>query len=143
MNGTKKKRGFSMAEVVIALAVVVMVTFAALTLVLSSITVTRNAVNKSEAQDFASNVLECFLVTENLTDFINQVALAEDKSLGGGEAAEGGATAFVYRNDQYKYIAYITVNFGAPRPSFEIDVTDKDGDSFLAFSYTKTKGVAP
>ena len=56
----RRKSGFSIMETVIALAVIVLVTAAALSVVMASISSRIKQSNYSEAQDFAHNILECF-----------------------------------------------------------------------------------
>lgn len=59
------KKGFSLAETVIALAVIVVVSITALTIVMSSIKNKVNIATKLDAQNFAYNALECFKVSSD------------------------------------------------------------------------------
>ena len=65
MNQIKSKKGYSLVEVIIALSVIVVVSATALTVILYSISLRHAEIHKSEAQNFAENVLECFVTVAN------------------------------------------------------------------------------
>ena len=69
-------RGFTMAEVVIAFAVVSIVSIATLSLILTSVTATKNANYKLDAQNFTEDVIECYRVCNNEADFLSAVSFA-------------------------------------------------------------------
>lgn len=71
-----KKRGFSIVEVVISLTIIILVSFSALTIVLSSTNKRVEAINKTEGQNFASDILECFKASNGFSDFQNNVYFA-------------------------------------------------------------------
>ena len=73
MNHTKRNRGFSIMETVIALVVIVLVTAAALSITMAAISARVKMSNYSEAQDFAHNVLECFKAADSNTEFENNM----------------------------------------------------------------------
>lgn len=77
----RKKKGFSIVEVVIALTVIVIVTFSALSIIMASTTKRVNAINKTEAQNFASDILECFKASNSFSEFQDNVYYALDESL--------------------------------------------------------------
>ena len=64
-----KKGGFSIAEAVIALAVIVIVTASALTLITSATTARYKAIKKAEAINCANDLLECFKVSNDEDEF--------------------------------------------------------------------------
>lgn len=72
----KSKRGFAMAETIIALAVISIVSMATMTLILSSNTATRSANYKLDAQNYTEDIIECFRITDNKDDFNSSVAFA-------------------------------------------------------------------
>lgn len=132
-----KKRGFSIMEAVIALAVIVLVTAAALTVVLAAISARVKAVNKSEAQNFAYNVWECFKVSDDIGDFENNVEFACDGlNLRDYIAEENGNTAsYSYDSTKNNFTATITANFADGK--FNITVKDNKGDDIISFPYEK------
>jgi type II secretory pathway pseudopilin PulG len=130
----KRKNGYSIVEVVIALSVVVIVTASALSIALSSIAARKNAINKSYAQGFADNVLECFKAVNSYDEFISLVSFAEGVDLNEYKNADGGYT---YRSEKRKFTADITVDYDSKRPVLSVYVTDKDGDEIISFSYKK------
>ena len=70
------KRGFSLIEVIMALAVVVIVSVAALSITLSSVPAKLNAMNKTRAQNFAADAWECFKVADGEDDFLSLLDFA-------------------------------------------------------------------
>lgn len=122
-----KKKGFSLVEAVIALTVVVIVSFAALSLVLSSTTTKVNAVNKSKAQYFAYNALECFKASDDTTEFENNIVFAE------GLTPTKDENTYIFVSEENKFTAAVTINGKA----FEITVWDKYNDEIISFDYTK------
>lgn len=65
----KKKRGFSLAETAIALAVIAIVSGAAMSMVLSSADIEGNTMLKSYVISDAENVLDCFRYAETVEEF--------------------------------------------------------------------------
>lgn len=122
-----KKKGFSLVEAVIALSVVVIVSFAALSLVLSSTTTKVNAVNKSKAQYFAYNALECFKASDSATEFENNIAFAE------GITPTTDENTYTFVSEENKFTATVTIKGNI----FEITVWDKYDDEIISFDYTK------
>lgn len=122
-----KKKGFSLVEAVIALSVVVIVSFAALSLVLSSTTTKVNAINKSKAQYFAYNALECFKASDSATEFENNIAFAE------GITPTIDENTYKFVSEENKFTATVTINGN----TFEITVWDKYDDEIISFDYTK------
>lgn len=123
-----KKKGFSLVEAVIALSVVVIVSFAALSLVLSSTTTKANAVNKSKAQYFAYNALECFKASDDTTEFESNMLFAAGIEI---KLDENGQCT--YLSEENKFTATVTIDGN----TFEITVLDKYDDEIISFDYTK------
>ena len=88
MSKRKFKNGYSLVEVVIALSVIVVISIAALSTVLSSVATKQAAINKTEAQNFAENAWECFKVSDDDEKFVSNVNFAEGVTLAGGVAGE-------------------------------------------------------
>ena len=139
MNRMRKKSGFSIAEAVVALAVIVIVSIGSVSVVSGSITARANAINNTKAQNFADNLLECFKVSENPNDFRLKVNFAEGVALVYTDTDGKTYETYTYENIRNNFKAEITVKFPeSERPSFEIDVTNLDGDkSIISFSYVK------
>ena len=94
MKRIKRKNGFSLAEVVVALAIVAIVSVGALSIVSSSINSRVNAINRTQAQIFASNLIECFKASEDNEKFIEYA----------GEAV-GINLEYDYNKGYYTYIS--------------------------------------
>lgn len=123
-----KKKGFSLVEAIIALTIVVIVSFAALSLVLSSATAKVNAVNKSKAQYFAYDALECFKASKSISDFESNMLFAAGIEI---KLDENGQ--FIYLSEENKFTAEIT----AIDNTFKIEVLDKNQKEIISFDYTK------
>ena len=136
-----KKRGFSIMEAVIALAVIVLVTAAALTVVLAAISARVKAVNKSEAQNFAYNVWECFKVSDNIGDFETNVKFAEGEDVELKEQAPdaSGNQVYTYTSEKNKFTAKITVDFISGE--FYIYVENNKTEEIVSFDYIKEGGT--
>ena len=66
----KNNRGFSVVEVVIAMAIVGLVTAAALVIMVGSVESTQNTLNEAAAQNFVANAVECYVgVDGNVGEF--------------------------------------------------------------------------
>ncbi len=142
MSKMLKRNGYSLVEVVIALSIIVTVTITALSIVLSSVSTKVNAINRSYAQSFADNVWESFKAAETQDEFLSLVAFAEGVTLTGSTTDENGKTLYTYYSEKNKFTANISVAFSeTERDEFEIDVTDKDGDNIISFSYRKGDGI--
>ena len=138
MSKRKFKNGYSIVEVVIALSVIVVISIAALSTVLSSVATKQAAINKTEAQNFAENAWECFKVSDDDEKFVSNVNFAEGVTLADGVAGENGYKVYTYYSEENKFTAQISVKFPAnERAEFKIDVTDKNGKSIISFSYQK------
>lgn len=81
----RNNKGFSMVEVVIAMAVVGLVTAAALVIMIGSVDSTQKTFNEAEAENFVANAVECYIAAEedvpgmNLTArFINNMVAVAD-----------------------------------------------------------------
>lgn len=115
----KGKRGFSLVEVVVALAVIVTVSVAAMSFIKTSSIVSDRELAYSEARLYASNALEIFKYAENETQYTN---LVKDKLT----KPESG------------YVSVkITANYEATESTFTATATKQNGDELFILEYTK------
>jgi len=143
MNNIKRKKGgFSMVEVVIAMTVVVIVSIAALMFIDFSI---KNAVeisNKTQAKNFAENTLACFKASDDYEDFKAKIKFflgEEGDNL--IESRPEGRFVYSYTSDIYNFTSKIQVEFcddedAEKTDTFEITVTRK-GEEIVHFEFTK------
>lgn len=133
----KRKSGFSLVEVVIALSVIMIVSISAISIAMSSVSSKISAVNKTEAQNFADSVWECFKVAENHGEFESCVRFAENVTLPEAQESDG-YRIYTYNSEKNKFVAVIKVAFSETDSSkLDVNVTNKDGEGLIAFSYTK------
>ena len=147
----KKKKGFSLVEVAIALAIVVIVSVTALTIVLNSIAPKINNNNRSHAQNFAYNVVQCFQEATSCRDTISLLMLSynitEENMSESIEPDENGYTTYTYYSEEHKYTAQIKLLFSTPensveRPKMKLVIsTSEKGEEIIAFEYER--GVSP
>ena len=124
----KNNRGFSIAEVVISIAVVLIVTFGTITLVQSSRIRTNEDYACTVARTYASDALELFKLYTDSEKYKTAVEkYTEIKRLNETENAyiyDGGACTLT-----------ITVDFGSGK--FAANGKTKRGKSFLEVEYVK------
>ena len=133
MNKIFKKNGYSLVEAVIALSVITIVSITAFSIMLSSISTKVSAINKTEAQNFASDILECFKASENEEEFLSLVDFAEDDI-----SLEGGEGSYTYYSEKYKFTANISVSYPIDgRSELLVDVSDDDGENIISVPYKK------
>ena len=133
-NRKNRKGGFSIAEAIIALSIIVVVSIAAATITLSSISLRYTLTNRSIAINFADNAVECFKAAESVEEFkglIEQVCEGDWSTLDDTK---------IFKND--KFTAEITVDFVSSRPEFEIVVNEikkdgRTGDEIISLEYIK------
>jgi len=71
----RNNKGFSVVEVVIAMAVVGLVTAAALVIMIGSVEITQKTLNEANAENFVANAVECYIAANdndgnfNLSEF--------------------------------------------------------------------------
>ena len=131
MKRIKRKNGFSLAEVIVALAIVAIVSVAALSIVSSSINARVNAINRTNAQIFADNILECFKASENESGFKNNVQFAVGVNISDGTDGEYVLSQNAFSSE----IKFIPSDEG--RRTIEIEIKDSDGDSIISITYVK------
>ena len=65
----KNSRGFALSEAIVALSIIAIISFATLSLFLSSYNATKNAIDKSRAQNITEAIIECYRITDSEADF--------------------------------------------------------------------------
>ncbi len=138
----RKNSGFSMVEVVIALAIILAVSIVAISITLSSITNRIAIVNRTHAQYFADNVWECFKAADDvdaLEQFIyNVVGVTYETKKLSEETDEPKKVEYTYTFEEHNFNASITVKYGDIRPTLTVDVRElDDNDEIISFTYTK------
>lgn len=142
MSKRNRKNGFSLAEAVIALAVITVVTVAALSMSFSAVLARMNIVNRSYAQGFAADILECFKAATTEEEFIalvnNFSTDDEDPDL----IKENNT--YTYTSEEHNFKATITVDHLDPndsnRPTLTVTVTENNGDDsaeIIKLNYAK------
>ena len=76
-----KKRGFTLAETVLALAVISITSVGTLSLILASNRATISAAQKQQAQLAAMDIVSCFRVSDNYADFEDNLEFALGKQI--------------------------------------------------------------
>lgn len=144
---SKNKKGFSLVEVAIALAIITIVTVTALTIALNSITPQINNNNRAHAQNFAHNVWQCFQVANDYNDVFTLLSLSYDTTnMRKSEGTDGeGYTTYTYTSAEHNYTASIKLRFPDStepdgRPRMEITVKDGKDKEIIQLSYER--GIA-
>ena len=115
----KGKRGFSLVEVVVALAVIVTVSVAAMSFIKTSSIASDRELAYSEARLYASNALEIFKYAENKTQYTN---LVNDK---------------LTKPDSGYVSVEITANYTSETKAFTATAKKQNGDTLFILTYTK------
>lgn len=111
----KGKRGFSLVEVVVALAVIVTVSVAAMSFIKTSSIASDRELAYSEARLYASNALEIFKYAENEPQYTD---LVKDK---------------LTKPDS----GYVSVKIETTESTFTATATKQNGDELFKLTYTK------
>lgn len=114
----KGKHGFSLVEVVVALAVIVTVSVAAMSFIKTSSIASDRELAYSEARLYASNALEIFKYAENETKYTELVE--KEKKL--TPLDEDG---------------YVSVKIETTESTFTATATKQNGDTLFILEYTK------
>ena len=75
------KRGFTLAESVLALAIISIVSVGTLSLILSAQNSTVSAAQKQQAQLYAADIIACYRVSDSDADFNENVTFAIGKEI--------------------------------------------------------------
>jgi len=112
---TNNKRGFTLVETAIALAVIAIVSMSALVLYFTSENAVRSAHDKQQAQFYVSDVIACYRGSNTTDDFTKNVAFAL-----GLDESEVKLGAFDLPND-YKALIRIE-NEGASNEKLAVEI---------------------
>ena len=118
----RNKRGISLAEAVIAMAVILLVSAAATTLITLFARSSARMTQRNEATNITENCLECFVFCDSKVDF--------DAQLGGLDytfEVDGNT----YTIEGQDYLITMEINFGAEAATFAAEAHDRKGRSIL------------
>lgn len=102
----RNNRGFSIVEVVIAMAVVGLVTAAALVIMIGSVETTQKTLNEANAENFVANAVECYIAAEG--DNISHSFTQNMQTA--GYTPNNGAAEYITFNLPGGYLGEIIVN---------------------------------
>ena len=129
-----KNGGYSLVELVVALALIILISAVWLSVIYSSIHAPNNASSKAEAQSFCENVWEAFKASHDDTQFVQNVTFANGINLEEIDVQDG-YTYYVYAK-QERYVVEIKVKFD-DKPTIDVLAKDKHGREILAFEFVK------
>ena len=115
----KGKRGFSLVEVVVALAVIVTVSVAAMSFIKTSSIASDRELAYSEARLYASNALEIFKYAKDQAQYTELVEKKLTKPESGYVSVE------------------ITANYTSKTKAFTATATKQNGDTLFTLEYKK------
>jgi len=127
------KNGFTLAESIVAIAIVSLVSITAVTLILSSTHTTRSAVHKAQAQYFAEDALACFRAAEDADQFVDAMEFC------GGfleYSVTGDTYVFTLKDSKFQAVALVEYPTEG-RASFRIEVLDEDETVITSISQFK------
>ena len=119
----RSRRGISLVEVVVALAVITIISAAALSLVISSARVDANSLRSTQITIAAENSLECYRFAESEEKFAELLEKTGDY--------KKVDDAYVMTEKAY----VITVNYTNTRLTFS--ATDGDGEEIYSYEFDK------
>ena len=94
------KRGFTLAESVLALAIIAIVSVGTLSLILSAQNSTISAAQKQQAQLYAADIISCYRVSTSYADFNENVTFAIGKEIIDNKITlNDGLTAHITKED--------------------------------------------
>lgn len=118
-----KKRGFTLAESVLALAVISIVSVSALTLIISAQKSTISAAQKQQAQLFAADIIACYRVSDATVgnSFADNVKFATGKEISNDNTIELDGNLTAYLTTQNETLT-VTIKTG-DKPLTELSFT--------------------
>ncbi len=99
-----RRRGFSVTEVIIAMAVIAIVSFSAVSVLTQSNTTINNARLEIYATNDSYNLLECFKITDDFESFDRAASFA-------GYDLEEADSGYLVKNINYVYEIKLSVDF--------------------------------
>ena len=113
------KRGFTLAESVLALAVIAITSVGTISLILSAQNATISAAQKQQAQLYAADIIACYRAGG---DFNDNVQFALGKNITDGKITlDGGLTAVIEKSD----------------PNIKVIVQNERGQDLTTLTFTK------
>ena len=131
-TGLRRQKGITVAEVAVALAIISIVSAAAIGLALSSVRVEANFVAVTQAQTGAQNVLDCFRFSDNGDTF--SVAL---EKLGYAFHAADNAYILTEKN------LAVTVKASFSPKKLEFTAAKHSGEIIYAYTFPENGGETP
>lgn len=136
----KSKGGFTILEVVIAMAIIAIVTATAASIMTSAQkSMARSQKSVLAANDIA-NITECFKYTVcesgNIDDFQQAVAFAFGLASGGFTPTTDGDYKFIYELTRDGYVITVTVRTTETGTEKTVNSVAKDGDGKVIFELT-------
>ena len=119
------RRGFTLMEAVVAIAVVVIVSFAAMTLALSSVRAEERAVRLNEVSILAENAVECYRAAGDDVEAFKKLMV---DSKNGEKVTSGGNTVTLARRG---YTVIMAISDGG----IVITAEDEDGKEFYELKW--------
>lgn len=120
---TRSRRGISLVEVAVALAVITIISAAALSLVISSAKVDANSLRTTQVMMHAENALECFRFADSKDDFLELM-----KKTGNYYDEDGR-----YLLSEKNYVVTVTYN----EKVLTFKAVDDSGEEIYAYEFTK------
>ena len=146
----RNKTGFTLAETVIALAIIILVSAATVTVILSSMSARRAATQKAHATHFANDAWECFKASDSSEEYIRALDFATGTLPVTGTDDTQGYTTLVFVSEEHRYTATIRYNYAADRTKpddtaqrsvLSVTVTNEGGTELLSLQFTKGDGT--
>lgn len=127
------QKGFSLIETVIAMAIIIIVTVSALTMVTSSLNITKKEIYTSKAQYFAADSLEAFRIAEDAAQFEETIAFA-----GGYSYFDVDENLYIYYLENSGYTAEISLAYSdINRSEFCVIIKDESGNQIFEYHFQK------
>ena len=135
----KHTRGFTVAEVVIAMAVIAVVTAAALSFFVSAQSTRKTVLATADARHFAEDARLSFRTAESEEEFLSHLTFAREGILfADGGLSHDGTHTYLYTSEKHGYTATLTVRYAdAERSVFSIRVVRGESRELLTLSYEK------
>lgn len=120
----RSRKGISLVEVVVALAVIAIISAAALSLVVSSAKVDANSLRTTRVMMAAENALECFRFAESDAEFKTLIAKT-------GNYTSSGDGVYVYTDKNY------TVNVKYTDTKLTFTAVDENENEIYSYEFKK------
>lgn len=136
----RSRRGFSIMEVVITLAIIMIVSMAALTISVSSTRVEANNLRATTIIRQYESTVDCFRFAKSQSEFLTALQLLDGEFAPAEAEAGTPATTVVYVLEKQSYRLEITADFNAN--SLEFYAAKPDGEEIYRLNYEKSYQVS-